>query len=74
METVKKVKKKKNKVKINKIKKKAMKVVQEFLEKPILTDSSGKTLVNFSHVAAMAVGLLGLYMMIPERKRRNLFK
>lgn len=51
-----------------------MKDLQDFLEKPILTDSSGKTLVNFSHVAAMSVGLFALYMMIPERKRKNLFK
>lgn len=48
--------------------------IQEVLNKSIVADSKGVPVLTFAHILAGAVGSVGLYLMIPERKRRNLFK
>ena len=48
--------------------------IQEVLNKSIVADSKGAPVLTVAHIVAGAVGSVGLYLMIPERKRRNLFK
>lgn len=48
--------------------------VQNALSTAIVKDSTGAPMITVAHVSALAVGMLGLYLMIPERKRKNLFK
>lgn len=48
--------------------------IKNTLEKALVKNSDGTTLIS---VGTVVVGLLGagvLYYMIPERKRKNLFK
>lgn len=51
-----------------------MQEIQKFLETPVIKNSTGSALINAGHVVMLAVGAVVLYMLIPERKRRNLFK
>lgn len=41
---------------------------------PILKSADGSTLLSVGHIFLIAVGVVGLYYFIPERKRQNLFK
>ena len=41
---------------------------------PLLKSADGTTLLSVGHIALIAIGVLGLYYFIPERKRINLFK
>lgn len=51
-----------------------MEEIQKFLETPVIKNSNGSALINAGHVVMLAAGAVVLYMFIPERKRRNLFK
>lgn len=42
--------------------------------KPIYQSADGKININTGHLAAVGVGMLAIYLLIPERKRKNLFK
>lgn len=48
--------------------------VKTFLGKSLVNSEAGQPLVTVAHLLAVAVGSVGLYFMIPERKRKNLFK
>lgn len=51
-----------------------MNSIQEFADTPIVKDSVGKPVLTMGHILAGALGVVGLYFMIPERKRKSLFK
>lgn len=41
---------------------------------PIIKNADGSTMISVAHITALAVGALGLYFLIPERKRKTVFK
>lgn len=47
--------------------------LQNTLATPVIKDSTGNAVITVAHLSAVVVGALGLYLMIPERKRKNLF-
>ena len=49
-----------------------MNEVQNLVNTPIINDKAGLPLVNVGHLMALGLGMLGLYLMIPQRKKRNL--
>lgn len=51
-----------------------MKTVAGLGATPILKSADGSTLLSVGHIFLIAVGVVGLYYFIPERKRQNLFK
>lgn len=44
------------------------------LSKDIFVSNDQKVRVKVGHIFAFGVGALGLYMLVPERKRKSLFK
>lgn len=48
--------------------------LKTMLHTTVIKDSAGVPVITVAHLAAVAVGALGLYLMIPERKRKNLMK
>lgn len=48
--------------------------LQTTLSTPVIKNADGTSLITVAHLAALAVGSVGLYLLIPERKRKNLFK
>ena len=48
--------------------------LQSILNKTVIADKAGAPLITVMHVAAAAVGAVGLYLMIPQRKRKTVFK
>ena len=51
-----------------------MQELSNLMNTPVVAGKDGVPILNVSHVAAIALGVLGLYFMIPERKRKNLLK
>ena len=51
-----------------------MNQIKKFADSPIISDSNGSPILTMGHILAGAVACVGLYFMIPERKRRQLFK
>ena len=51
-----------------------MEEIQKFLETPVIKNSNGSALINTKQNNMLAAGAVVLYIFIPERKRRNLFK
>lgn len=51
-----------------------MNEVKTFLGKSVVASQDGSPMITVGHLVALAVGSVGLYLMIPERKRKNLFK
>lgn len=47
--------------------------IAQTLSEPVVKDNKDLTWLTKGTLAALAVGALGLYLMIPERKRKNLF-
>ncbi|RKS98239.1 hypothetical protein [Chryseobacterium defluvii] len=44
------------------------------LNKSVYKNATGTVDITVMHLVALGVGAVGLYFMVPERKRRNLFK
>ena len=51
-----------------------MNQIQKFADTSIISDSNGVPVLTMGHILAGAVACVGFYFMIPERKRRQLFK
>ena len=51
-----------------------MNQIQKFAESPIISDSNGLPILTMGHILAGALACVGFYLMIPERKRKQLFK
>lgn len=48
--------------------------IEEFLNTPLVKDSTGSTLINLGYIVFIAIGVLGLYFWIPEKNRSRIFK
>ena len=44
------------------------------MEQPVITGKDGQAILKLGHLLGAGVGALVLYLAVPERKRRNLFK
>ena len=51
-----------------------MNQIQKFADTSIIADSNGLPILTMGHILAGAVACVGFYLMIPERKRKQLFK
>lgn len=51
-----------------------MEKFQEWLQQPLIKNNAGGTVVSNGILAAVIAGGLGLYLMIPENKRKRLWK
>lgn len=51
-----------------------MEDLKKILDTPIVKNKSGVPVISVVHLVAVGAGALGLYFMIPERKRKTVFK